>query len=143
MASKKPYLCSDPNEYKWGIGGLTDGDWGANGVHCFASGDKDAFPKTVVVDLQQPQSVGSVLLGVPGFGSTKTIQVSVSADGTTYSDVGIHVFEAAKEARYRYVFPATQTRYIKLTYPDHYAEMHDFPPTFVFTEELEAYGSAQ
>jgi hypothetical protein len=142
IAFGKKYDVSDPNIYSYGIGGLTDGSWAANAQHCFATGDKDAFPKTATIDLGQATAVSAVVLGVPPFGSTKTIQVSISTDGVSFVPVGSHVFDQAKEERNTFAFPTTPTRYIRLTYPDHYDTIVGYPPTFSFTEECEAYAKA-
>jgi len=140
LALKKTYVSSDPNIYNWGIGGLTDGSWEANNKHAFATGDKDAFPKTVTVDLSEVTPVSHVVLGVPPFGSTKTINVSVSADGQRFTEVGRYAFSLNREEKHRFSFAAIPARYVRLTYPDHHAETVNYTPTFAFTTEVEAYG---
>ncbi len=139
LAAGKPYVCSDPNTHNFGIGGLTDGSWDADNMHCFATNDADAFPKTVTIDLGQTAPVGLVMIGVPPFGSTKTIQVSVSADGKTFTGVGSHVFSQRKEAKLLFAFPAVRTQFVRLTYPDHYDDAVDYSNTFVFTTECQVY----
>ncbi|HEY3333062.1 MAG TPA: GDSL-type esterase/lipase family protein [Capsulimonadaceae bacterium] len=141
LALDKQYVCSDPNGYGWGLGKLTDGSYEGNGGHCFASGDKDEFPKTVTIDLEQPAKVGSVIVGVPNFGSTKTITVAVSADGKTFTDVGTHVFPEATETKFTYIFPGTTAKFVRLTYPDHYDAEHGYSKNFAFTTEAEVYAS--
>lgn len=140
LARGKSYDAVDPNAYNWGMGGLTDGSWEANSEHCFASGDKDAFPKTATIDLGQVSKIDTVVAGVPGFGATKTIEVLTSADGKTFTSVGSHTFDEAKEARFSYKFPVTAARYVRLSYPDHYADGHGYSANFVFTTECEVYG---
>lgn len=142
LALNKTYVASDPNMYNWGIGGLTDGSWEASSQHCFASGDKDAFPKTATIDLGQAASVSTVQVGVPGFGATKTIEVSVSTDGANFTSVGTHTFDEAKEARFVYKFAPVDARYVRLSYPDHYADGHGYSNTFVFTTECKVYGES-
>jgi hypothetical protein len=141
LALNMKYDCSDPNGYNWGIGGLTDGSWEASAAHCFASNDKNAFPKTATIDLQQPAKIASIVVGTPVFGATKTIQVSVSADGATYTPVGEHVFTQKAEGKYTYAFPPTLARYVRLTYPDHYDDGNGYSPNFVFTTEAEVYAA--
>ena len=141
MALNKPYVAVDENKYNWGIGGLTDGSWQANQQHCFASGDGGDFPKTVTIDLQQATKVGAVVLGVPPFGATKTIQVSVSADGTNFTPEGSHEFAMEQEAQFTYGFASVQARYVRLTYPDHYTTNSQYGPNFVFTTECEVYAA--
>ena len=143
LARGKAYVCSDPNGYNYGIGGLTDGSWGADPAHCFASGDKDAFPKTVTIDLQQAAPVALVEVGVPPFGSTKTIGVSVSADGTNFTDVGTYVFSLRREEKHLFAFPPTPAQFVRLTYPDHYAAGVNFSPNFAFTTECQVYAPAK
>jgi len=140
LALNKPYAVSDPNGYNWGIGGLTDGSWEASPQHCFASGDKDSFPKTATIDLGSTQKVSQVLLGVPAFGATKTVDVSISTDGTNFTDVGTHTFEQRLELRFIYKFPAAQARYVRLSYPDHYDDGNGYSNNFVFTTECEVFG---
>ncbi len=105
-----------------------------------ASGDTNTFPKTVVIDLAKTPVIDVVVIGVPPFGSTKTIDVSVSVDGTTYTDIGNCVLTLGKEERHAFKFSGVKTRSIKLTYPDCYDQTSGgFDPNCVFTCEVEAY----
>ena len=140
LALHKPYTSTDPNVYDYGTGGLTDGSWSGEGPHTFASGENDAFPKTTTIDLGAIQRVSKVRLGVPAFGSTKTITVSLSADGQNFTEVGSHVFSLATERRHTYSFAPVSARYIRLMYPDHYEEEAGYHRNFVFTTEAEVYG---
>jgi len=73
---------------------------------------------------------------VPHIGSTKT----VSTDGQTFREVGQHVFPLAKATRASITFPDTEAQHIRLTYLDHHAQLAgNFPNTFGFTTEVEAY----
>ena len=139
LALHKPYTSNAPNTYGYGIGGLTDGSWEADGMHTFATDDADTFPKTATVDLGTKTSLGAVRVGVPPFGSTKTVQVSISADGQTFTPVGSYVFTQRREERHLYRFPAISARYLRLTYTDHYSMEADFSNKFAFTTEVEAY----
>ena len=139
LALHKAYVCSDPNAHNFGIGGLTDGSWDADSTHCFASNEADTFPKTATIDLQQAAPVGLVEIGVPPFGSTKTVQVAVSADGSAFTEVGSYVFSLHKEEKHLFTFPPTSAQFVRLTYPDHYAESVDYPSTFAFTTECQVY----
>ena len=138
LALGATWVSSDQNKYGWDSG-LTDGMWDAGNGTTYASGDADAFPKTVTVDLQKPAAIGLVAVGVPSFGSTKTIDVSLSSDGTTFTDVGSYVFTLKKEERHLFTFAPVNARYVRLTYPDHYPDNNGYTPTFVFTTELEAF----
>lgn len=142
LALQKPYTTSAPNQYGYGIGALTDGSWEANGTHTFATDDADTFPKTVTVDLGTPTLLGAVRVGVPPFGSTKTIRVSLSTDGQKFIDVGAYVFSLRREERHLYKFAPTSARFVRLTFPDHYDEEADFSHNFAFASEVEAYAPA-
>ena len=138
LALGKTYVASDPNVYNYGIGALTDGSWAADG-HTFATGDNAAFPKTVTIDLGSVQQIGTVIMGVPPFGSTKTVRVSISADGQRFTGVGKTTFQLRQEEKHRFSFPGTSARYVRLTYVDHYPDTVGYSPTFAFTEEVEVY----
>ncbi len=143
LALKKPYTASDPNVYNYGYGGLTDGSWEQGNTQIFATGDKDTFPKNATIDLGKVTPVSHVLLGVPPFGSTKTVVVSTSSDGQNFTDVGSYVFSPQKEEHHVYAFTATPARYVRVTYPDHYPQEFGYTATFAFTSEVEVYGPAQ
>jgi sialate O-acetylesterase len=139
LALAKPFTSSDTNLWGWNTG-LTDGSWDTSNVNCYASGNADAFPKTVTIDLQALVPVNAVAFGVPPFGSTHNVDVSISADGTTFTKVGSHEFSLRKAERTAVTFAATKARYVRLTYLDHYPDNVGYDPTFVFTTEVEAYG---
>jgi hypothetical protein len=139
LALNKRYEVSDPNAYNWGIGGLTDGSWEATPQHAFATGDKDTFPKTATIDLEQTARIGMVTLGVPEFGSTKTVNVAVSKDGKEFTEVGTHQFAQKKSDRFTYTFAPTEARYVRVIYPDHYDEEAGFSKNFSFMTEVEVY----
>jgi hypothetical protein len=143
LALNKPYTCSDPNQFGWN-GGLTDGSWENVSGHCFATGPADEFPKYVTIDLGSATPIGAVVVGVPAFGSTKTIKISVSADGKTFTDVGSHRFALRQSQHFIYNTPAgTAGRYVRLTYVDHYdVPVEGYTPTFAFTTEAEVYPQA-
>jgi serine/threonine protein kinase len=133
VALGKPFVSSDPNANGWNAG-LTDGS------HIFASSSSATFPKMVTIDLQGTFTVSRVVVGVPSFGSTKEIDVSVSRDGQTFKKVGGHTFPERNEQRYAYSFPPQSVSYIRLTYPDHYPDtVAGYNPNFVFTTIVEAY----
>ncbi len=139
LALNKRYEVSDPNGYNWGIGGLTDGSWETTPQHAFATGDKDAFPKTATIDLEQAARVGMVMLGVPEFGSTKNVKVAVSKDGKEFTEVGTHQFSLNKAERYTYTFAPTEARYVRVIFPDHYDEEAGYSKNFSFMTEVEVY----
>lgn len=138
LALHKTYASNDPNTYNFGIGGLTDGSIEIGKI--FATNDTNNFPKTVDIDLEQTKSVQAVSVFTPNFGSTKTIAVSLSADGATFHEIGSHVFSPLKPGRWNYICPPTSARFVRLTYPDHYDEQIKYSPLFSFTAEVEVYG---
>ncbi|MDQ3812605.1 MAG: GDSL-type esterase/lipase family protein [Armatimonadota bacterium] len=138
LALNKKYVSSDPNKSNWNPG-LTDGFWQATRGHTYATGNSSTFPKTVTIDLEAPASIGYVALGVPPFGSTKTITVSLSADDKEFTEVGSYVFSLKKEEKHLFTLAPVTARYVRLTYPDHYEENAGYPPVHAFTTEVEVY----
>ena len=140
LALGKPYTSSAPNQYGFGTNALTDGSWEGTGEHTFATDDRDTFPKTATIDLGAAQTLSSVRVGMPPFGSTQTVQVAVSADGQAFTPVGSFVFTQRHAERHLYRFAPVTGRYVRLTYPDHYAAEADYNALFSFTSEVEVYG---
>ena len=138
LALGKPVVASDANAWGW-ADGLTDGDWSPGSPTTWASGVADSFPKTATIDLQTPANISLIGMGVPPFGSTKTVTASVSSDGQNFTDVGTYVFSLHKEETHLFTFPAVLARYVRLTYPDHYPDNVGYDPKFVFTTEVEVY----
>lgn len=130
---------SDKNTYGWDTG-LTDGSVVEYPPNCYATSNSDKFPKHVTVDLKQSKPVNLVCVSVPAIGSTKTVAVSVSVDGKTFREVGRHDFTLGKAERARVSFPDADARYIRISYLDHHAKLAgEYPNTFAFTTEVEAY----
>ncbi len=142
LAANKPVVSSDPNFGSWGKN-LTNGSWSADALGTWASNLNPTFPKTATIDLGQVTNVGQALIGVPPFGSTKTITVSLSTDGTTFTEAGSHVFAPLKEERFLYSFAPRDARFVRLTYPDFYPPQptvpYSFPSVFSFTTEAEVF----
>jgi len=130
---------SDKNTYGWDTG-LTDGSYEEYPPGCFATNATDAFPKHVTIDLKQAKALNLVRVGVPNVGSTKTVAVSLSTDGKTFREVGKHVFSLGKTETAGVTFPESEARYLRLTYLDHHDKQSgEYPNTFAFTTEVEAY----
>ncbi|MFA4943409.1 MAG: GDSL-type esterase/lipase family protein [Lentisphaeria bacterium] len=142
LALHKKYECSDPNNYNWGSGGLTDGSWETTSSGCFATGNAAAFPKHVTIDLERPAPVSMVVLGVPAFGSTKSVKVSVSADSQAFTEVGAHDFALRKQERHVFSFPPVDARYVRVTYVENHKEDVNFSPAFAFTTEVEVHAKS-
>lgn len=139
LARDCKWISSDKNVWGWDSG-LTDGSWATRVPHCFATGNTDAFPKHVTIDLKQSKIVNLIRLGAPEFGSTKTVAISLSADGQSFSEVGRHTFGLGKAEQAALSCPNAPARYIRLTYLDHHElTAGGFPNTFGFTTEVEAY----
>ncbi|MGV3661796.1 MAG: sialate O-acetylesterase [Prosthecobacter sp.] len=130
---------SDKNTYGWDTG-LTDGSTLPNPPNCYATSNTDQFPKHVTVDLKKAQPINLVRVAVPEIGSTKTVAVSISTDGKTFREVGKHAYSLGKAESAAYSFAEAEARYIRVTYLDHHKDLAgNFPNTFAFTSEVEAY----
>jgi lysophospholipase L1-like esterase len=142
LALKKPYVSSDRNPTSWHKG-LTDGIWTSAPETTFGTGTSTTFPKYVTIDLERENSIGYIGVGVPAYGSTKTIQVSLSTDGTNFTEVASHVFTHKKQARHLFTIPTTTGRFVRLTYPDFYPNKVTYPPEQVFTTEVAVYAPGE
>jgi sialate O-acetylesterase len=138
LAFEKPYVSSDKNLWGWNSG-LTNGSWGVTSAGCFATKNGDKFPKYVTVDLEKTEKISSVKLGVPPFGSTKTVEVEISTDGKTFKKVADTVFQQKKAEIKTLDFPAVEARYVRLNFPDYHLEKVIYDPKFIFITELEVY----
>lgn len=132
---------SDPGTEYWPLKALTDGDWTAAMGTCFATAGTTNFPKWADVDLGAVHTIYAANVLVPGFGSTKTIQVTVSEDGTNFTQVGELRCQQNHELRRVVMFVPVKARHVRLVYPDHYGQGPDpsHSPNEVFTAELEVY----
>jgi sialate O-acetylesterase len=139
LALGKSYISSDKNPWGWDPG-LTDGFWGNSSTNCFATGNSDKFPKYVTVDLVNEQELNSIQLGVPPFGSTKTVNIQLSKDGKTFNTVGSVMFKQRKSEKKTVRFNKAEARYIRLEFPNNYPKKAGYNPNFMFITELEAYG---
>lgn len=138
LALNKPWTCSDPNSSGWN--GLTDGDYSLTNPGCFATGQADAFPKTVTIDLQHPAMLSSLVTATVPDGATKTVIVSVSQSADSgFATVGTHVFVQHQDEKYKYTFSPVSARYVRLTFADHYPTGLYGSPLFVFLQEVEVY----
>jgi sialate O-acetylesterase len=130
---------SHPNKFGWDSG-LTDGSWAAFPPNCYATSADAALPKTVTAQMKQKQVINQIRIGTPPFGSTKTIIVSVSTDGSTFREVGRKEFSLGKGGKATLNIPETEATHLRLTYPDHHeGTAGTYPAQFAFTTELAAY----
>lgn len=139
LAGHRPFISSDPNSHGWNSG-LTDGNWfGAAGT-CFATGETPGFPKNVTVDLGREREIQAVRFGVPGFGATRTVAISVSGNGQDFQEVGRHEFAPKTEARAELSFDKRPVRFVRATFVDHHERQDGYSENHGFLSELEAYG---
>ncbi|MDR0901863.1 MAG: discoidin domain-containing protein [Opitutaceae bacterium] len=138
LALSKPYECDDKNMSGWD-GGLTDGLWAMRSGATFATARAASFPKNVTIDLRVSAKLTHVYVGVPDFGSTKTVAVSVSYDGKNFTEVGRHDFPFAKPEARLFEFAPVLARHVRLTYLGNHTEKKGFDPAYCFTTEVEAY----
>lgn len=138
VSGGKPIQSSHPNTHGWDLG-LTDGNWGNNAPTCYATSESPEFPKTVTVDLGEPQLIHLVAYGTPTIGSTKTVAISISEDGSDFKEVGRNLFPAKQASRANARFKPTRARYVRATFIDTYPKQDSFNPNFGFLSELEAY----
>ncbi|MCE9638378.1 MAG: discoidin domain-containing protein [Planctomycetes bacterium] len=140
LALGRAYESSDRNGAGWGVRGLTDGSWEPDATHCFATGMASNFPKTVTVDLEKSARLNAVRFGVPPFGGTRTVRVSISNEGREFIEVGKVEFAQGTAGRRTVTFDPVRARFVRLTYVDHWPDTVQYPPEFAFTTELEVYG---
>ena len=139
VARQRPFTSSDPNPHGWNTG-LTDGNWHGAAGTCFATGTAAGFPKHVTIDLGRAREVQAVRYGVPGFGSTKTIVISLSEDGREFQEAARHEFPGKTEARTEQRFDKRRVRFVRATFPDHHEKQDHYDEKFSFLSELEVYG---
>jgi sialate O-acetylesterase len=141
VAFQKPFTSSDPNNQGWNAG-LTDGNWTGGAGSCFATGAAPAFPKHVTIDLGYPRDIQAVRFGVPEFGSTKSVVVSISADGNEFQEIGKHEFAPKSRASTEIRFDKRPARFVRATFPDHHDKQDHYSEHHGFLTELEVYGPA-
>jgi len=139
VARQRPFTSSDPNPSGWNAG-LTDGNWWGAAGTCFATGAAPGFPKYVTIDLGRPREVQAVRLGVPSFGSTKTVVISLSENGQEFQEAGKHEFAGKTEARKELRFDKRPVRFVRATFPDHHDRQDNYSENHSFLSELEVYG---
>lgn len=136
IARGRPFVSSDPNKF-WR--GLTDGNWGEGAGNCYATGNTDTWPKTVTIELTGNKKVAAVRLGVPAFGSTLTVAISVSRNGKKFTDVGKTVFGQGAANRRTVRFESRFAKYVRLTFPDRNPNRVVHDPRHLFVTEAEVY----
>lgn len=138
LALAKPYECDDPSETGWNLG-LTDGSWVTARGTTFATGTTNTFPKTVTINLKRSAKITHVRVGVPSFGATKTVAVSVSYDGKIFSNIGSHDFSAGRAEGFWYKCDPILARYVRLSYEGNHPKRDQYSNAISFTTEVEVY----
>lgn len=118
---------------------MTDGSWGHSNTNCFATKNTAKFPKYVTIDLENEVKLSMVKLGVPPFGSTKTVNIQVSTDGKEFKTVGTVVFKQGKAQKETVELDAVKACYLRLEFADCYSKKVRFNKNFMFITEVEAY----
>ncbi|WP_193211481.1 sialate O-acetylesterase [Luteolibacter marinus] len=141
VAFQRPFTSSDPNTAGWNTG-LTDGSWNDAAGTCFATGFANGFPKHVTIDLGRARDVRAVRFGVPGFGATKTVTISISGDGKEFQEIGKHEFAGKTRSSTEIRFDQRPARFVRATFPDHHEKQDQYNENHAFLSELEVYGPA-
>jgi len=139
LAHQRPFTSSDPNKSGWNAG-LTDGNWSGAVGSCFATGASSAFPKHVTVDLGRAREVQAARFGVPEFGATRTVVLSLSDDGKQFHEIGRHEFAGKTKAATELRWDKRPARFIRATFPDHHGKLDQYDEHHAFLAELEVYG---
>jgi sialate O-acetylesterase len=138
VSGGKPILSSHPNSHGWD-GGLTDGVWGNSPPGCYATDESAAFPKSVTMDLGKSQTIHLVNYGTPNIGATRTVAISISEDGKTFTEVGRNEFPPKTASRARAKFGPTEARFVRATFIDQHPAQDEYGANFAFLSELEVY----
>ncbi|MDR2674234.1 MAG: GDSL-type esterase/lipase family protein [Opitutaceae bacterium] len=138
LALNKKWKSSAPNTQGWDKG-LTDGIWTGKNPQVYATDAGGAFPKTVTIDLERASTLGHVLVGVPDYGSTKTVAVSISENGNDFTEVGRHDFTLKKAEKCLFNFKPESARYVRLTYVENHKENAGFDARYAFTADVQVF----
>ncbi|MDR2675959.1 MAG: discoidin domain-containing protein [Opitutaceae bacterium] len=141
LALGKPYESSDKNPSGWDPG-LTNGSWAAGRLNTYATGRAAKFPKTVTIDLETAREVAAIFIGTPSFGATKTVAVSLSADGKTFAETGANDFPPGKEDNHLFQFKPAKARYVRLTFAGNHEKQDRFAAEYCFITEVEVFGTS-
>ena len=118
LALHKSYAETSYNTHGYAKG-LTDGVKDSDAKNpVYATAADDTYPKLTTIDLGAVVSVGRVLVHNSCDGSTKTVAVSVSTDGTEFAEVGRHQFVKQDGAVFECSFAPRPARYVRLSFVD-------------------------
>jgi sialate O-acetylesterase len=138
ISEGKTHQSSHPNKLGWD-GGLTDGVWGDTKDNCYATDESPSCPKTVTLDLGGTKNLRAVIYGTPEIGATKTVAVSVSENGQTFTEVGRTEFPPKKATRAEAKFAPTKARFVRASFIEQHPAQDAYSRNFGFLSELEAY----
>jgi sialate O-acetylesterase len=138
IALGKKIVSSDANPTAWN-GGLTDGVWGNAAGTCYATGNSAVFPKSVTIDLEKSQEIHAIFYGAPDIGSTKTVAIQISEDGTTFKEVKRTEFPVKQALRAQARFEPQTARFVRATFIDYHQARNGYEPSFGFLSEVEVY----
>jgi len=140
LAFGKTYTETDPNT--WGYGtGLTDGIKDRDtkpGV--YATGVGEQYPKLTTIDLGEVRTVARVVVHNSTDGSTKTVSVSLSEDGETFTDIGSHEFGQGDGQSHEYTCEPQRARYVRIAFEDSRLNETHGSGHFMFIREVEVFG---
>jgi lysophospholipase L1-like esterase len=138
LALNKKWTSSAPNTQGWDRG-LTDGIWIGKNPQVYATDGSGTFPKTVTIDLEKVSTIGHVLIGVPDYGSTKTVAVSISENGKDFTEVGRYDFTLKKAEKCLFNFKPASARHVRLTYVENHKEQAGYGNGYGFTADVQVF----
>ena len=80
-----------------------------------------------------------VVYGTPDIGATKTIAISLSEDGSHFTEIHRNAFPAKKASTAQARFTPQKARYVRATFVDSYPAQDSYGCDFGFLSELEVY----
>ena len=93
------------------------------------------------MNLEHVITVNTIGIGVPPFGSTKTVEIQFSMDGEKYQTVAKKVFLKGIKKRAYLSIDNIKAHYVRIAYIDKYNEkIGGYNSNYMFTNELEVYG---
>jgi acyl-CoA thioesterase-1 len=139
LARRCTYQESSANTFGYGPG-LTDGIKDKDTVPgVYATGDEPNYPKTTTIDLREVREVGRVVIHNSTDGSTKTVTVSLSTDGATFTEIGRHGFGQGDGALATLSFPPVPARFVRLSFLDTWGNETHGSRDYMFLREAEVF----
>lgn len=146
LALGRPWKSSNANALtkERGIyGGLTDGQYNTEDARFLFSTDySGAFPKDVTIELGSVVPVDTFLVFNLRSGGTKTVEVALSKDGATFTDVGKNVFANYSDERWVLKLPSpVDAAFVRIRFADVYdIGFGNKPSGHVFLREVMVFG---